>query len=113
MRKRAPANTGARKYALRRDGRCAVAVLCLALVCLFAGISAAHQHAFPGTEAEFSASGGPCELCAVAIQAAIVFAVGFFLLHALAAARPLPAAAKSKSHFSGTSVFFRPPPFLF
>jgi hypothetical protein len=113
MGKRAPAQRGLAAYLQRCELRRAIAALCLVLVCLFAGISAAHQHVALGPGTSISASNAPCELCAVAFQTALVFVLCFFLVRLIFAARPLPADPKSKSQFVGTSVLFRPPPFLF
>jgi hypothetical protein len=96
-----------------RDHRRAIAIVCLALVCFFAGVAAVHQHALPSAGTSITESGAPGELCAVAFQAAIVFAIQFLLLHVIRFAAPAASDPKSKSKFRGTSIFFRPPPFVF
>jgi hypothetical protein len=96
-----------------RNHRRAIAIVCLALVCFFAGVAAVHQHALPSAGTLITESGAPCELCAVAFQAAIVFAIQFLLLHVIRSAAPAASDPKSKSKFRGTSILFRPPPFTF
>jgi hypothetical protein len=111
----APATVQATKYDSRRwrKSRCAVALLCLVLVCLFAGISVVHEHAFPSSGTSVSQIAAPCELCAVAFQAALLFAILLLCLHCVSVAASAAANPKSKSQYSGTSVWSRPPPFLF
>lgn len=96
-----------------RDTRAAVAVLCLLLVCYFAGISAGHNHALPQTSAVLAQSATPCALCAVAFQGVLLFTVPLLVLHSLSVPRERSADPKSKSTFTGTSIFFRPPPSSF
>lgn len=97
----------------RRKNRRAIALLCLVLVCLFAGISAVHEHAFPSPGTSVSQAAAPCELCAIAFQAALLFALLLLLLHVVSVATPSPADPKSKSQFRGTCVWSRPPPLCF
>jgi hypothetical protein len=93
-----------------RKGRFAVALLCLVLVCLFAGISAVHAHPFSQDGTSFSQAAAPCELCAVAFQAALLFAILLLCLHSVSVTAPLPADPTSKSQFRGFSLWSRPPP---
>jgi hypothetical protein len=75
MHHRAPATPQATRYDSWRwrKGRFAVALLCLVLVCLFAGISAVHAHPFSQPGTSLSQAAAPCELCAVAFQPALLF----------------------------------------
>jgi hypothetical protein len=94
-----------------QKGRCAVACVCLVMVCLLAGISAVHAHPMPSAGTAISRSGEPCELCAVAVQAALLFAILFLLLHLLiAVADRVLADPQPKSQFLGSSLWSRPPP---
>jgi hypothetical protein len=112
MHHRAPATLQAMKYDSWRwrKSRCAVALLCLVLVGLFAGISAAHAHPFSQHGTSLSQAAGPCELCAVAFRAALLFAILLLCLHSVSVTAPSPADPKSKSQFRGTSLWSRPPP---
>jgi hypothetical protein len=112
MHLRAPATLQAIKYDSRRwrKSRFAVAFLCLVLMCLFAGISAVHAHPFSPHGTSLSPVAAPCELCAVAFQPALLFAILLLCLHSVSVAAPSPADTKSKSQFRGTSLWSRPPP---
>src|SRR5664280_1398129 len=112
MHHRAPATLQVMKYDSWRwrKSRFAVAFLCLVLVCLFAGISAVHAHPFSQHGTSLSQAAAPCELCAVAFQPALLFAILLLCLHAVSVNAPSPADPKSKSQFRGTSLWSRPPP---
>jgi hypothetical protein len=101
------------KQGIRQNGRRAVAVVCLLLVCLLAGISAVHAHALPVAGKSIRPVAAPCELCAVAFKAALLFAIFFFLLHIVSITDQAFADPKPKSQFLGTYVWSRPPPLQF
>jgi hypothetical protein len=95
----------------RRQWRRFVSVLCIVLVCLFAGVSAGHTHALPqaGTALVHNA---PCELCAVAFQAAVVLTLLLLTLSITRGPRASSPDPRSKSQFAGFAIYFRPPPSL-
>lgn len=112
MRHRASATLEEMKCGPRRwrKSRFAVAFLCLLLVCLFAGISAGHAHPFPDQGTSLAPAAAPCELCAVAFQPSLLFAIVLLCLHSVSVTAPSSADPKSKSQFRGTSLWSRPPP---
>jgi hypothetical protein len=93
-----------------RDRR-AVAVLCLLLVCLFAGISATHQHSLNDSDSFVAGHSSVCEVCATALQAAVIVAVLLLLLHRVAAQVPRTPRQRPLVSFDQTTLFCRPPPF--
>ena len=99
-------------YIQKQGGRRLIALVCLFLVCFFAGFAAAHQHALDDTAGISASKTLVCELCATAFQTAVVIALLLSLLHPVAQPTPDQPELIALLSVEQAPLFSRPPPVL-